>query len=139
MFNSKKTIAILILTAFVIAGTAATNAPQPTFKNLKVLPQDISERQLDSLMHVYNKALKVNCKFCHVKANDPFTGMPTSSDELDFSLDNGMKESAREMIRLTIDINKRYFPDNKTIRPDHLLNVVTCNTCHRGNAYPAHE
>ena len=139
MTNKKKPAAILALAIFVLLGIAAT-APTASFKNLKVLPQNISEQQLDSIMDTYNRALKVNCDFCHSKEAS-LTGLPQAENApLDFAADNGMKETARRMMRLTIDINKQYFNyDTIPKKPDYLLNVVTCNTCHRGNAFPAHE
>lgn len=139
MTNKKKPAAILALAIFVLLGIAAT-APTASFKNLKVLPQNISEKQLDSIMDTYNRALKVNCDFCHSKEAN-LTGLPQAENApLDFAADNGMKEEARRMMRLTIDINKKHFSSDSTAtRPDYLLNVITCNTCHRGNPYPANE
>ncbi|MEI9944274.1 MAG: photosynthetic reaction center cytochrome c subunit family protein [Chitinophagaceae bacterium] len=46
-----------------------------------------------------------------------------------------MKEDARDMMRMTIGINKDYFYYNKNIIPEY-LNVVNCMTCHRGEPYP---
>lgn len=140
MLRKKTITAIVTLTAVVLVGTAGTMAPKSNFKNLKVLPQKISEHQLDSIMDTYNRALKVNCDFCHSKVND-ITGLtPAENAPLDFAADNGMKENARRMMRLTIDINKQHFNyDTVPKKTDYLLNVITCNTCHRGNAFPAHE
>lgn len=136
---NKKTGTILILGVLVAVGIAATTPPHNSFKNLKVLPQDISEQQLDSLMDSYNKALKVSCDFCHSKVKDITGIIPEKDAPVDFALDNQMKEEARRMIKLTIEINKTYFKFDTTGRADHLLNVITCNTCHRGNPFPAHE
>jgi hypothetical protein len=138
MMQKKKTNILLAMIAIVFAGTAATTPSHPTFRNLKVLPQDISEKQLDSIMGTYNTALKVNCDFCHSKEMNAFP-MNTPTGRLDFAADNGMKDQARNMMRLTININKTYFNQDSIKKADHLLNVVTCNTCHRGNPFPAHE
>ncbi|MBL0357200.1 MAG: c-type cytochrome [Chitinophagaceae bacterium] len=138
MPHKKKAITIVALAAVVLLGTAATITPAKMHRNLKVLPQDISDRQLDSIMDNYCRALKVNCDFCHVKPKD-ITGLAPVTGDLDFALDNEMKENARRMMRMTIDINKNHFNFDSTKRPDYLLNVVTCNTCHRGNPFPAHE
>lgn len=140
MTNKKKSTTIVLLGVFVVFGIAAT-APKTNFANLQVLPQDITEHRLDSIMDSYNRALKVNCDFCHSKQKDITGLMPANDAPLDFAADNGMKETARRMMRLTIDINKRHFNFDSTAakKPDYLLNVVTCNTCHRGNPYPAHE
>lgn len=99
-------------------------------RNLKVLPADISDEKLDSLMLTYNKGLGVTCDFCHVqevKSGD--TTLNFASD------DNPVKEEARRMIRLTIDINQKYFNYNSKIHPAYLTRI-SCNTCHKGNAYP---
>jgi len=138
MTHKKKTATLLVLAAIVIAGTAATTTPVRKFRNLKVLPQDISEKQLDSMMGSYNRALNVNCDFCHKPPMD-LTGIAPANDNVDFAADNQMKEEARRMIRLTIDINKTYFRFDTTAKPEYLLNVITCNTCHRGNPFPVHE
>lgn len=138
MVNTKKSITILSLVVIVLLGTAATTNSGVNFQNLQVLPKDISEKRLDSLMETFNKALKVNCDFCHSKAINLVSLTPVT-DKLDFAADNSMKESARKMIRMTIDINRTSFNYDTTGRPDYLRNVVSCNTCHRGNPYPDHE
>lgn len=113
----------------VVSGIAATKLEQGKKRNLKVLPKDISDAKLDSIMQTYNKALGVNCAFCH-------SPHATVKDSLDYALDdNPMKEEGRKMIRLTIDINKNYFQYDKTI-PAVYLTSVTCITCHRGDPYP---
>ena len=133
----RKTVSVCVLGLVAILVTAGTTGPNYKFKNLKVLPQDITEKQLDSTMKAYNKALQVTCGFCHVKRKD-LTEITSVGDTLDYPLDNGMKDYARKMIRLSIDINKNYFYSDTTMRPE-FVNVVSCNTCHRGNPYPAHE
>ena len=138
MAHRKKTVALIALAAFVMLGTAATIRPANKFRNLKVLPQDISEKRLDSIMDTYSRALKVNCDFCHKPTID-LTGIAPANGDLDFAADNEMKEEARRMMRLTMDINKNHFNFDTTGKPGYLLNVISCNTCHRGNPFPAHE
>ena len=129
MVVKKKIVTVLALALMVIAGVAAVSAPNPNHKNLKILPQDISEQRLDSIMESYSKALGVNCKFCHTEVKG-FT------DSLDYAIDdNPMKENAREMMRMTIYINKTYFYFDKNERPEY-LKVVNCKTCHRGEPFP---
>lgn len=129
MILKKQVITMLALAICVIAGVAAVEPPKGKFKNLKILPQDISEEKLDSIMESYNKALGIGCGFCH----SAVTNFP---DSLDFAVDtNPMKEDARKMMRMTIDINKNNFYFDKNIRPEY-LNVVHCKTCHRGEPYP---
>ncbi len=137
MFSYKKTIGFLAIIGLAIISTASTMRGNK-YKNLQVLPKDISEKQLDSLMNSYNKALKVSCDFCHTKAKkNPLSLLP-STDELDYALDMPMKEEARKMIRMQIQINTNYFYYDSSKAPA-FLNVVTCNTCHRGNPFPAYE
>lgn len=122
-------LAILSLSALCLGGVAAVKSPTGKFKNLKVLPKDISEHDLDSMMSSYNKALGIDCGFCHV----PLKDFP---DSLDFVSDeNEMKENARKMMRMTIEINKNHFYFDKSIKPEY-LKVVNCKTCHRGEPYP---
>lgn len=127
---SKKIVTLFTLGALVIAGVAAVKAPSGQPKNLQVLPKDISEQKLDSIMESYTKALGIGCSFCHAE-------MKNIPDSLDFASDEKpMKEEARKMMRMTIEINKQNFYYDKTERPEY-LKVVTCKTCHRGEAYPS--
>ena len=98
------------------------------WKNLKVLPQNISKDSLKGLMRGYNAALGVKCNFCH--AENPET------NEMDFASDaKKEKEFARHMIVMTRDINAKNF-NWKNIENPEMINVVTCTMCHRGNESP---
>ncbi len=104
--------------------------PQPRWKNLKVLPKDISKDSLEHLMKNYSASLGVKCNFCHVPSKvDP--------KELDFPSDAKIeKEIARGMIKMTDEINENYF---KPFFPDpkpQQVHVVNCVLCHRGTANP---
>lgn len=127
--KQKKLVTTLLLSAFVIISIAASKAPAGEHKNLQILPRDISDQKLDSIMESYNKALGIGCGFCHSPAkNNP--------DSLDYANDdNPMKTDARKMMRMTIDINRNNFYYDKSVRPEY-LNLVNCKTCHRGEAYP---
>ena len=93
------------------------------WKNLKVLPQDISEADLKALMRGYNASLGVKCNHCHA-ANE--------EGKMDFASDaKKEKEYARHMITMTKDLNEKHFnydPNDKQ--------KVTCFTCHQGNVTP---
>lgn len=94
-------------------------------KNLKVLPKDISHEDLENVMRGFKNALGVKCGFCH----DPRKDDPK---KLDFAGDeNKHKGIARDMMRMTARINKKYFKENgnETLK-------VTCFTCHHGNEEP---
>jgi hypothetical protein len=128
MSNRKQLLTVVVLTVLVASGISAISYSGP-HKNLQILPQDISVQQLDSMMNAYSKALGVSCDFCHT----PVKNFP---DSLDYASDDDpMKENARRMMRMTIHLNKTYFYFDSTIRPEY-LKVVTCQTCHRGEAFP---
>ncbi len=129
MRKNKKGKIMAALAAFVLLGVAAVRAPYQKERNLKVLPKEISDEKLDSIMQTYNVALGVKCEFCHL----PVKGF---KDSLDYMSDaEPMKENARKMMSMVIDINKNNFWFNKNERPEY-LNTVTCKTCHRGEAFP---
>lgn len=129
MIHTNKLVVVLLFIAFITLGVAAIRSPRVNHKNLQILPKDISDQMLDSIMNSYNTALGVNCKFCHV----PYKNFP---DSLDYAADNEpMKEEARKMLRMNIHINQTYFYFDKTVRPEY-LKTVTCKTCHRGEAFP---
>ena len=123
-------ITFLVLASLAILGVSATKQRDPIYKNLQILPKDISEKDMDSIMLSYTKALGMGCGFCH----NPVEGF---EDSLDYVTDkNEMKENARNMMRMTIDINSKYFYFDKKVKPVY-LRTVHCLTCHRGEAYPA--
>lgn len=129
MLHKRKLLALGTLAAFVVVSVAAIKAPKQKDRNLKVLPKDISDVKLDSFMQTYNIALGVKCNFCHVP-------MKNIADSLDYASDaEPMKENARKMMRMVIDINKKNFHFNKDDQPVY-LNTVHCNTCHRGEPFP---
>lgn len=130
--SSKKIYVIFGLFAFVLLGLAAVQAPVQKERNLKVLPKDISDAKLDSIMESYNTALGVKCEFCHVKKK-VFPG------DFDYAADTEpMKEEARKMMRMTIYINKEHFWYNRNDQPEY-LRTVTCKTCHRGEPFPPED
>ncbi|MFT3980733.1 MAG: c-type cytochrome [Ferruginibacter sp.] len=127
IISKYRPVVLITLLAIFVMASAFVIESNREFKNLQVLPKDISEKRLDSIMQSYNKALGVSCDFCHAKKQD--------SNDLDFAADIPMKESGRRMIRLMMDINTKYFYYDSTIRPEY-LNAVSCNTCHRGEPFP---
>ena len=101
------------------------------FHNLQVLPQNISRDQLINAMKRFRQALGVGCDYCHALAPGAVAG--AAEPELDFASDaKPAKLAARTMIRMTNRINDDYV---STIPDAHT--VVTCWTCHRGEAQPA--
>jgi len=132
MIHKKKIAVFSALSVFVLLGVAAVKPRLQKDRNLKVLPIDISDIKLDSIMQTYNIALGVKCNFCHV----PMKNIP---DSLDYISDaEPMKENARKMMRMVININKTNFYFDENQRPEY-LNTVTCKTCHRGHEFPPED
>jgi hypothetical protein len=130
MIHFRQLTAFTGIIFFVVFGIAATHLPKGAPRNLKVLPKDISDEKLDSIMNSYNRALGVKCDFCHTPAKNIPGSLDYAADE------NPMKEEGRKMITLNIQINKDYFYFDSLQRPEY-LKVVTCITCHRGDPMPA--
>jgi hypothetical protein len=133
MIHHKKLSVVAAIAFFVIIGVAAHKPetyPDDGFKNLKVLPKDISHDSLKALMHEYCEALGVHCTFCHAPSKDNPSGWPDFASD-----DKPEKEIARHMIVMAGEINKNYFNFNGSTQPD-TIRVVTCITCHHGNPHP---
>lgn len=130
--NRNKLTVLLAMGAIACIGMLAytPDKPQEGFKNLQVLPKDISKEKLDTVMHAFNDALGVKCLYCHVHEGDDFRkGWKFDVD------DKPEKGIARHMLRMTSAINANYFNFENSTQPD-TIRVVTCNTCHRGIAHP---
>jgi hypothetical protein len=109
-------------------GAARTQNNAEPFKNLKVLPDNISRDDLRKLMRQFTGDLGVQCEFCHTPA-DPVTKREDRASDA-----NPTKETARYMIQMTGDLNDRYLaelPDRRYADP------ITCGTCHRGEKHPS--
>lgn len=132
-FLSVLGISLLIFTLYAFKsdpGHADEYVAQTKWKNLKVLPQDISKDSLTALMKNYATALGVKCIHCHV---------PSKSDpsELDFANDAKIeKEIARGMIKMTNDLNANYFQPHFPDPKPSQVQVVNCVMCHRGTVNP---
>jgi len=128
---NRKLLVIAILAASISVTAAATiNQPEPVhYENLKVLPKDISSHDLQSIMaDDFEDGLGVTCGFCHANAKD--------GHGLDFVSDaKPEKEITRQMMRMTIGINKKYFK-LKHPKIGNTALVVSCTTCHKGQAFP---
>ena len=70
---------IMILFCMIIVSLAFSRKEDP-FKNLKILPKDITKKQLDSVMDHFSVSLNVGCDFCHVE-NKEKTDMDFASDD----------------------------------------------------------
>jgi len=129
MKKFKPTLVVVSSLVIMIALVSAAIPGQPKWKNLKILPKDLTQFEMNKIMDKYEQALGVKCNFCHVMNKE--TGV--HSYELD---DKPEKEMARKMILLTNDINQKHFNySNKAVAPE----TVTCYTCHSGKTIPDWE
>ena len=134
-------LALLIAgTAFAVSVAAAQTVPPappamppfavPPFKNLKVLPKDISRADLLANMKFFSQSLGVRCTYCHVgEEGKPLSTFDFASDAKDH------KNIARAMMAMVAALNQKTLP-TATGLPDA---KVTCFTCHRGATKPATE
>jgi hypothetical protein len=124
---------IVISGSFAAAQAPATGGGQRAggpapMKNLQVLPKDTPQPQVVAMMRTFNAALGVNCDHCHVwtKPGAPSNDMPSDA--------KATKVVAREMMRMTADVNARLAGAIK--KPADQITKVECATCHRGEAIP---
>ena len=114
--------------ALIFMSFAMTSA-EPTYKNLKVLPKNTNKKQMDSVMHHFTASLGVKCNFCHQ--------YNTEQKAMDFASDaNEHKAAARDMMKMTAKLNKKYFDVNDSKSLTAKLEI-TCFSCHNGKAHPA--
>jgi hypothetical protein len=97
------------------SGKAAAADDEDRPENLKVLPRTMTVDQVTEYMSKQvGRGLGVKCGHCHKGG--------------DFAADrNPHKKKARAMIRMTADLNQRFFGGKRGI---------TCFTCHQGRAEP---
>ena len=131
MFFNRKCIVVVLLAAVVATGVAATGrgGSEEHFTNLRVLPKNISSKMLSHIMvDDFEDGLGVGCNFCHAEEKD--------SHKLDYASDAKPEKSiARNMMRMTMKVNRNYFRLKHPLLGDSLL-VVNCSTCHHGQPHP---
>ncbi len=102
---------------------------QGDFKNLKVLPQNITHDELVTTMRGFTSALGVRCNGCHA-------AMAGQENKLDFASDaKDEKRTARTMILMTRNINTNFIPKVER-EAGEMAQQVNCWTCHRGHKHP---
>ena len=109
---------IFALTFFVSKGEMQMSQVETAgqkFKSIKVL-NDMPADQMGKVMNMMAASLGVNCAFCH------------ASNDGDYEKEGfEHKDIARNMLRMTFDLNKNYFDGKQE---------VNCATCHQGRAHP---
>src|ERR1041384_5182917 len=105
------------------AQTPAAAAPEQTIaqegreKNVKLLG-DLPVSQFIPVMNYFAVSLGRRCNFCHVNNNGQWDYASDAKPE---------KNTAREMIKMVLDVNKNTFKGNVQVQ---------CFTCHRGRNSP---
>jgi hypothetical protein len=129
MTINRKSIVIIATGVLVAIGVAASAPPKGQYKNLKVLPKDISPKALSKIMvDDFGDGLGVSCTFCHAEEK--------GSHRPDYASDaKPEKLIARSMMAMTLKINKKYFmARHPEIGSPSLL--ISCTTCHNGVPHP---
>lgn len=118
---------LALLVVAICVAPALAQIPDE-FKNLKVLPKDISKQELIGVMKSFTDALGVRCVFCHEPGPDPH-----SLEGVDFASDKPEhKGVARGMMKMVHEINATLIPATGAENPPQ----VRCVTCHHGVAVP---
>jgi len=108
--------------------TSEQNEPDPV--NLKVLPKNLSGRQVRDIMKQWSAELGVRCSACHV--TDSGSVVSARPAEARFADDSRqMKKTARLMYTMTDQLNVNF-----VAKVEGAGIPVTCGTCHRGNISP---
>lgn len=98
--------------------------------NLKVLPKDLTGRQVHDIMEHWSGELGVRCSACHVRDSEGV--VPGGGPHPRFADDSKpMKGVARLMYTMTAEINRKFITAD-----DGVPGPVTCGTCHRGSIRP---
>src|SRR5713101_5831222 len=115
--------AIAWLSGAALAGGQAGPERKPpmaeeVFKNVQLL-KGIPVDQFMGTMGFFSASLGMNCTDCHVDES--------GGNWAKYADDNARKQTARKMMQMVSAINRTNFGGRQ---------VVTCNTCHRGNNRP---
>jgi len=123
-------IAMTVFASFAIKAVEEKKDIYANPQNLKVLPKEISSKELSDTMKGFALGLGVRCETCHVgEAGQPLDTFDFDSDE------KAMKRKARVMVQMLADINSDYVPQLNEIE-DAKRVEVRCVTCHRGRPQP---
>ena len=125
-----RTISFRATAAVWLLWSASAQAQLPDkFRNLQVLPKNISKADLTETMKGFTAALGVRCPFCHVgKEGEPLTTFDFPSD------DRPTKRTARTMLQMVRQINGEYLAKLPNRTASSLQ--VRCVTCHHGRNRP---
>ena len=103
-------------------GDKAKLPAESVYKNIDILKGMPAGNLPKVMVYGFSRGLGVRCGYCHVR--DDF-----ASD------DRPHKKAAREMWRMSLDINRTYLAQMKNLEDE--APMVSCWTCHRSNPKPA--
>lgn len=124
--NMKIIVAILLIVIPTVAKDSKVSSKHSN-STLQLLGH-LSKRELKKTMKFYSKALGQKCSFCHVK--DKSIDLNDSIKDPKVRKRLKHKEIAREMIRMTQEINSKYLNWNHS--GGRKADQVNCMLCHRG-------
>lgn len=109
---------LLCVLCFLVSGTLSQSGKKETtagqkFKSIKVL-NDVPADDIGKIMNIMGQSLGVDCNYCH-------TGFDFEKEGKE------EKDITREMIKMTFELNEKYFGGEME---------VSCNTCHNGRTHP---
>ena len=118
MHSKVAVLGMMSLTAvFTVAQQARTTqgkTAEQVYENIKVLRGTPAD-SFNQMMHLMSGELGVDCEYCHLQKD-------RVSDELE------PKRTARQMVKMTADINKKSFDGKPVVKiivvPDKLVNIV---------------
>ena len=127
---------VLLLTAAAAAQEEASNPAleryfSQSLTNLQVIPEDTPRSEVIDVMRGFLGALNVGCNYCHVGAQRGCPPTPEGISTCDFATDiMPAKQAARDMMRMTAEINARV--PAAVMKSANDATRVQCVTCHRG-------
>ncbi len=129
--NKKLVLVSLLCTGMVFLVSFKQKHDDDKAENLKILPKDISEKELHNIMRSFSMSLGVHCNYCHVAKEVPGQSRP----QMDFASDDKKeKNTCREMMKMTMAINSDHLSKIKTMGDP--LEEIKCVTCHMGRTTP---
>jgi len=117
----------MMMIALLVCGVSISGQARPeqkppmaedVFKNIQVL-KGIPVDEFMGTMGFFSASLGMNCTDCHVDES--------GGSWAKYADDNDRKRTARRMIQMVSALNRSSFGGRQ---------MVTCNTCHRGNSRP---
>ena len=131
--SCKKLGVLAGLTGFSLCGILAARPPEtetPVYKNLRVLSGPLPAANMDYVMESFNAGLGVTCVFCHPGQHNG------TQFEIDYASDEYRnKRIARDMLRMTFKLNKKYF-NTKMTGEMTTRGRIWCRSCHHGIPVP---